>query len=417
VDQSLNILFVADVSITNIGSGAERVLYEQSRSLASKGHEVHLLTRRLPLHESKEEEIDGVKECRYSFNKKLPYPFLKSTFYNCRRSFNSLQSNSPYHIINFHQPFSAVGVLSSQASRAIPTVYTCHSLSFEEYTSQSSKPINLREWVSLRMQLIGRKLLEKKVLRKSDHIVVLSEYTKGKLLKAYGLSPTKIHIISGGVDLHRFRPPEDKKALRTRFGLPNRHFTLLTVRNLEPRMGLENLILAFKKVVENKADTLLILGGEGPLASELENLAREAGIADLVKFTGFIPEEELPYYYQMADLFILPTRELEGFGLVTVEALASGLPVLGTPVGGTKEILAHVGPEFLFSDATPNSMAGLILKSMQTWSTNPESYNQISRKCRKVAEKYYSWNTHIERLENLFQVAIQLRSSNARSDP
>jgi glycosyltransferase involved in cell wall biosynthesis len=100
-----------------------------------------------------------------------------------------------------------------------------------------------------------------------------------------------------------------------------------------------------------------------------------------------------------------------------VEALASGLPTLGTPVGGTKEILAHMGPEFLFADATPDSMAGLILKSMQTWTTNPESYNQISRKCRKVAEKYYSWNTHIERLENLFQVANQQRSSNSRRDP
>jgi glycosyltransferase involved in cell wall biosynthesis len=104
----------------------------------------------------------------------------------------------------------------------------------------------------------------------------------------------------------------------------------------------------------------------------------------------------------MADLFILPTRELEGFGLVTVEALASGLPVLGTPVGGTKEILAHMGPEFLFSDSTPDSMAGLILKSMQTWATNREIYNEISQKCRMVAENHYSWDAHITTLENLF---------------
>jgi glycosyltransferase involved in cell wall biosynthesis len=257
------------------------------------------------------------------------------------------------------------------------------------------------------MQLIGRRLLEKKVLRKSDHIVVLSEYTKEKLQKAYCLSPAKIHIIPGGVDLNRFRPPEDKQALRTRLGLPNGNFTILTVRNLEPRMGLENLIFAFKKVVEDKSNTLLILGGEGPLAPELKSLAREAGIADLVKFTGFIPEEELSSYYQVADLFVLPTRELEGFGLVTVEALASGLPVLGTPIGGTNEILTLMGPEFLFADSTPESMASLILESMQSWAINPEIYNEVSRKCRKVAENNYSWDTHITKLENLFQVAIQ----------
>jgi glycosyltransferase involved in cell wall biosynthesis len=409
----MKILFVADVSIANVASGAERVLYEQSTSLASKGHKVHLLTRRLPVHESEKEEIDGVKEHRYSFNKKLPYPFLRSTFHNCRSSFNSLQSNSSFHIINLHQPFSAAGTLSSRASNGIPTVYTCHSLSFEEYASQTSKPTNSREWLSLRMQLFGRRLLERKVLRKSDHVLVLSEYTKEKLQKTYGLSSAKIHIIPGGVDLNRFRPSEDKQALRNRLVIPSGHFTLLTVRNLEPRMGLENLIRAFKKVVEDKNDTLLILGGEGPLAPELKSLAREAGIADLVKFTGFISEEELPSYYQMADLFVLPTRELEGFGLVTVEALASGLPVLGTPVGGTKEILAHMGPEFLFSDATPNAMARLILKSIQEWAINSEIYNEVSRKCRKVAENHFSWNTHITRLENLFQVTVQQSASSS----
>ena len=408
----MKILFVADVSIASVASGAERVLYEQCTRLSRGVHEVHLLTRRLSSHKSDEEEIDGVKECRYRFNKKLPYPFLRSTFRNCRSSFNSLKRNSSFHMINFHQPFTAVGVLSSRASRGIPTVYTCHSLSFEEYASQSSRPINLGKWASLQMQLIGRKVIERKVLRKSDHIVVLSEYTKAKLQKAYGLSPTKIHIIPGGVDLDRFRPYDDKQTLRNRLGIPNDHFTLLTVRNLEPRMGLENLILAFRNIMEAKTHLFLVVGGEGPLTQDLKSLAREAGIADLIKFTGYIPEEELPLYYRMADLFILPTEELEGFGLITVEALASGLPVLGTPVGGTKEILAHMGPEFLFADPTPDSMAQLILEAINTWASDSEVYEQISRKCRRVAENHYSWDTHIIRLENLFQVAVQESTSN-----
>jgi glycosyltransferase involved in cell wall biosynthesis len=262
------------------------------------------------------------------------------------------------------------------------------------------------------MQLFGRKLAEKTALRKSNHIVVLSEYTKEKLVSTYGLPPAKIHVIPAGVDLNRFRPHDDKQSLRNRLGIPNSHFTLFTVRNLEPRMGLENLILAFKKILEEKTDVLLVMGGEGPLSKDLKSLARETGVEDSVTFVGYIPEEELPNYYQMADIFILPTKELEGFGLVTVEALASGLPVLGTPVGGTKEILAHMGPEFLFADSTPDSMARLILKSIQGWATSPEIYNEISRKCRTVAEKHYSWDTHITRLENLFKVTLQQSRSN-----
>jgi glycosyltransferase involved in cell wall biosynthesis len=153
------------------------------------------------------------------------------------------------------------------------------------------------------------------------------------------------------------------------------------------------------------------------LIQYLKSLARQIGVEDSVKFVGYIPEEELPYYYQMADLFILPTIELEGFGLVTVEALASGLPVLGTPVGGTKEILGHLGPEFLFSDPTPDSMARLILASMRGWATNPEIYNEISRKCRKVAENHYSWNAHVTKLETLFQLAIQQHNSSLHYEP
>jgi glycosyltransferase involved in cell wall biosynthesis len=356
----------------------------------------------LPFHGSKAEVIEAVKEWRYSFDKKPFISFLKSILIDCRRTFTSLRKHSHFNIINFHQPFTAAAVLSSSASRGIPTVYTCHSLSFEEYASQSSPPSNVKEWLSYRIQLLGRRLVEKAVLTRSDQIVALSSYTREKLEKVYNFPRTKISLIPGGVDLGRFTPPENKLATRRNCGFPEDRFILLTIRNLEPRMGLENLILAMKKVVGEKPDTLLILGGAGPLSQKLRDLARDLGVAESIKFTGYIPEEELPAYYQMTDLFILPTKELEGFGLVTVEALASGLPVLGTPVGGTKEILAHLGPEFLFADSTPSSMARLILKAMQTWATNPESYNQISMKCRNIAEKNYSWDEHINRLENLF---------------
>jgi glycosyltransferase involved in cell wall biosynthesis len=115
----------------------------------------------------------------------------------------------------------------------------------------------------------------------------------------------------------------------------------------------------------------------------------------------------------MADLFILPTKDLEGFGMVTVEALASGLPVLGTPVGGTKEILALLGPEFLFADSTPSSMAKLILKNIELWNKDSEIYRNITQRCRDVAERYYSWDTHIDQLERLFQKMVN-SSNNTR---
>ena len=388
--------------------GAERVLYEESTRLAKKGHAVRVLTRKLPYHKADVENINEVEEHRYSFQEKLFPFFFKSIMSDCRRTFRSLEENFSFDIINFHQPFSAIGVLSVTGSRRVPCLYTCHSLSFEEYISRSSSPGNPINWLLHRLQISARKSIEQKVLKISEQIVVLSEYTRDKLERTYGLSSSKVNVIPGGVDLECFKPSSDKASIRARLGLPEERFVLLTVRNLVPRMGLENLLSAFAIVLNGRRDLLLVIGGEGPLEPELKEQVRRYGVEDYVRFAGYIPDEDLPSYYQVADLFILPTTQLEGFGLVTVEALASGLPVLGTPVGGTREVLAKLGSDYLFDDTAPQSIATGILKALNDWATNQVTYQAISKACREMVEQHYSWENHVIKLEDLF---YELRDS------
>ena len=378
------------------------MLYEEGTRLVNKGHTIRILTRKVPYHESDTESINGVEEHRYGFQEKLFPFFFKSIMSDCRRTFRSLEEKFPFDVINFHQPFSAIGVLSLNTSRRVPYVYTCHSLSFEEYISRSSRPRNPIKWILHHLQVSARKSIEQTVLKKSDSIVTLSEYTREKLQRTYGLAPSKVSVIPGGVDLERFKPSTDKASIRARLGLPEERFVLLTVRNLVPRMGLENLLTAFAIVLNGRRDLLLVIGGEGPLETELKEQVGRYGVEDYVRFAGYIPDEDLPSYYQMADLFILPTIELEGFGLVTVEALASGLPVLGTPIGGTREILAGLGPEYLFDDVTPESMATGILNVLDNWGKDSSAYKAISKSCRQVAEEHYSWDNHVNKLEDLF---------------
>ena len=378
------------------------MLYEESTHLANKGHTIRILTRKLPYHASDVENIGGVEEHRYNFQEKLFPVFFKSIMSDCRQTFRSLEKKFPFDIINFHQPFSTIGVLSLTGSRRVPYVYTCHSLSFEEYVSRSSSPGNPLKWMLHHLQVSVRRSVEQTVLKKSDQIVVLSEYTREKLERIYGMTPSRVSVIPGGVDLERFRPSSDKAQIRARLNLSQDKFVLFTVRNLVPRMGLENLISAFKIVQNGSRDVLLVIGGEGPLKLALKNKVNQCGLENSVQFAGYIPDEDLPSYYQMADLFILPTAELEGFGLVTVEALASGLPVLATPVGGSKEILTKLGPDYLFDDSTPQSIADGILKALDGWATNQGAYNNIAETCRKVAEQHYSWDDHVSKLEDLF---------------
>ncbi len=280
-------------------------------------------------------------------------------------------------------------------------VYTCHSLSFEEFKSRRGNGAGLKGTI-YGLEIWCRQYIEKRVLQAADRIIVLSEFTKQKLCQQYKLGANNISVVPGGVDLDRFHPAPDKPAIRRQLDIPWHKFVLLTVRNLVPRMGLDNLIRAVSIIAKKVPDILLILGGTGPLENSLKQLLKETGTETCIALPGFIPEDELPAYYCMADAFILPTRELEGFGLVTIEALASGLPVFGTPVGGTREILSRMHQDYLFEDSSPEAMAKVIIRYYERVKQNPAFEKEVSNSCRAMAEKNYSWDKNIDVLESIF---------------
>ncbi len=398
----MKILFVADISISNVIGGAERVLFEQSTRLSERGHDVHILTRKLGNQKQSREVINSVKEWRYDVDKKSSFTFLKTTWLNSKSLFKLLQKKYNFEIINFHQPFSALAVIQFPLSNNVKKIYTCHSLSFEEYISRNIKPKGLTAKERYLLNIFMRRWIEKRVLKKSNEVIVLSRFTQEKLSATHKISSQKVSIIPGGVDLKRFKSASDKKNIRQCLNLPPEKIILFTVRNLVSRMGLENLILAIQKAIKSAPDIYMVLGGEGPLKNELIELAKNLGLENHIQFAGFIAEEELADYYRMADLFILPTRELEGFGLVTLEALACGVPVLGTPVGGTQEILGKFDPSFLFNNTSPGAMAALILKKHQIIKENPKEWSDLSRRCRKFVEENYSWEKNVDSLEKIF---------------
>ena len=401
----MNILFIADVSISDIIGGAERVLYEQATRLALRGHQVHILTRKLPGHAKEHEIISDVYEWRYECNLKNKIQFLRSTIKNGKNLFEKLHKKYAFDCINFHQPFTSFGVLKSSLAKNIMKIYTCHSLSFEEFSIRNMNGNRTFCKISLFLPIQMRKIIEKYSLIKSNKIAVLSKFTQDKLVETHNIPREKIMMIPGGVDLKKFYPNDDKAVIRKQLKIPHDKVILLTVRNLVQRMGLENLIIAFHDLEKKAADIQLVIGGKGPLQNGLIALARSFGIEHKIHFTGFISEELLPLYYQMADFFVLPTKELEGFGLVTLEAMASGLPVLGTPVGGTKEIIGSFDSSFLFNGADPHSIADLILDKYRLLKNNPQKWKQISHQCRDFVECNYSWDKNIDYLEEVFAKA------------
>jgi glycosyltransferase involved in cell wall biosynthesis len=348
VISSLRVLMMSDVSPVEIKGGAERVLWEQASRLAAAGHKVHVLSRSPANGAAETIERQGVRISHFPADRRSFVRLFLDSIREARRAAARELTKAGADVLYLQQPLSAFGVLSSAANRRIPSLYTFLSPAPSEYRSRQGTTVHHRGGLTGNLGMSLLWLLEGLCLRRATRIHVLSDFSADQLWKLYRIRPERIMKIPGGVDSERFRPAKDRDAVRKALGIPTGTFVLLTVRNLEPRMGLDSLVRAMAILRQQAPDLVLLVGGAGSLRSDLEALTDSLDLRGHVRFLGFIPDSELPHYYQACDAFVLPTRELEGFGLVTAEALACGTPVLGTPVGATPEVLRELEPDLLF---------------------------------------------------------------------
>ena len=194
------------------------------------------------------------------------------------------------------------------------------------------------------MKVWGKRLLEREVYRRADRIITLSAAFASILVDVYGVPREKLRVVPGAVDLERFHLPASRQETRERLGWPVDPPILVAVRRLVPRMGLENLIRALAVVRAEFPEVLLYIAGKGPLAASLQALVRLLGLERNVFLLGFVPEPQLVAMYQAADLNVVPTLVLEGFGLAVAESLAAGTPTLVTPIGGLPEVVTALSP-------------------------------------------------------------------------
>jgi len=382
----MNILMVADNFFPEIIGGSGRVVSEISKRLVKKGHSVYVLTRASP--KSNDGTINGVKVHHFNIRQNNDAAYLFSSIVNSLRQFTRLASKINFDIINFHQPLSALSVSLSKPAKNIPKIYTFHSSWPREYEVRRKKR---------GLGFFARKYIERLVLDRSQQVLVLSEFSKQEIVSVHKLGNKNIEVIHGGVDTGRFKPCKDKELLLDKLNIPPDKFLLFTVRNLVPRMGLENLIDAIAIVVKKMPNIMLVIAGEGFLKPQLKSKVSSLNLNNHIKFAGFIDDDMLPLYYQASDIFVLPTRELEGFGLVTLEALSCGLPVLGTPVGGTKEILGKLDQDLLFKGIDAVSMAEKILLFLSS-----KDLALLGQACRDFVVANYSWDRMSLEYENIY---------------
>lgn len=396
----MRLLFLADVPAAQPESGAEQVLFQQTRGLAQTGNEVCAITRRPVLEEvatsSLTTHVSGVVEGSYPADPGNPFAFFTALIQHPGRIYQNFnRRQKPFSRLVIHQPFTALPLLLSGVAKEIPLIYVFHSPGHEEYLLANSQAAG---WKTVLPALI-RRYIESLVIRRAKRVMVLSAYMGRKVRSIHGIDPARILVNPGGVDLKRFSPPSNRVLLKKELGWPEGRIHLLCIRNFEPRMGLDNLIRAMALLNQQAPKFHLTLGGDGPERDRLKHLVLELGQEEMITMAGFIPDRMMASWYGSADFFILPTRSLEGFGLVTPESLACGTPVLGTPIGGTAEILPRLDPRLLFRDPSPDAIREGIERAVTNFFMDQTGYYQLRHRCREFVSTHYSWQRHVDLLQ------------------
>lgn len=381
----MNVLIVTDVYHPDTIGGAGRVAAELARCLAARGHAVKVISRATRRATTALEVRDGVTIHRYPVDARNPVAFISQTRSGIASQLDIALDGFTPDVLDLHQPLSALRAMAAPALRGVPAAYTFHS----SWTDELRVRGGWRRWLAPVAAPI-----EKSALTAARALVVLSEYSRRRVSAIAPGMPTI--IIPGGVDLEAF----PVKTATPAHVVP----VLLTIRNLVPRMGLDILIAAAKRLAEEGEEFELRIGGSGPLLAQLRADARPLG--SRVKFLGRIPEDDLSGAYRDADLFILPTAAIEGFGLVILEAFSSGTPVVGTPVGAIAELAGLQGHGYVAAAATPEAIADALREMLARHRngrgrvTDGELITPAN--LRALAERY-SWSRRAGAVEALYK--------------
>ncbi len=238
----------------------------------------------------------------------------------------------------------------------------------------------------------------------TDLVTFVSRYTRARTASAFGAAAVMEHL-PPGVDTDRFRPdPAARADLRTRFGLGQRP-VVLCVSRLVPRKGQDMLIRALPSIRRRVQGAALVIVGGGPYLPALQRLAGRCGVSEHVIFTGGVPTAELPAHYAMADVFAMPCRtrgaglDVEGLGIVFLEASATGVPVVAGRSGGAPETVRHNDTGLVVDgrsvDQVVDAVAGLLAE--------PDRAAAMGAAGRDWVMAQWQWDALAARLAGLLQ--------------
>ena len=352
-------------------AGTEIATYNTAKHLARMGHEVHVITsldKGLP-----RESMENGFYVHRIFWRKIRFLGVMSFWV---KIFWCLKTIKPDIV---HAQSIGMGIPGFLAKTFLKMPFVVYGRGSDVYLPSTFK-----------------NTISKLALKNAESVIALTEDMKSEMQK---LCDRDILVIPNGIDLEKFKNLS-RKDIRKRLEIKDNEKIITFVGTLRPVKGVKYLIKAMELIIKKNENLKLMLVGDGEEREELERLVEELDLKECVKFIGRVQNEEIPQYMAASDVFVLPSLS-EGFPVVTLEAMASGLAIIATSVGGLPEIIEDGENGFLVEPKNPKEIAKKVLLILGS----DELRENISKK-NKEKVKEYGWECVIEQVECIYKECL-----------
>lgn len=395
---------MATFAFPDVFGGAERFIHGVARAQAASGHDVTVLSGNVGAR-SAEERLDGFRMLRYPLAPLRGFRFQREVDRQVTAALRSL-AREPFDILHVHQIASALPALHAPfPARRVLSFHAAHQYEFEAERLDGT-PANGQRALAIgdRIKSLAIGILDRRCLARAERIIVHTRFVLGQVEKLLPSVRDRVRVIPPGLDFARFAPG-DRTAARMRWAIPREALLLVTVRRLVRRMGIDLLLRATAILASRGLDVVVAIGGVGSERQALESLRNELGLEDRVRFLDRVPDEALPGLLRAADLIVVPSRSMEGFGMSTAEGLACGTPVVATDSGASPEVLGPIDPALL----VPADAEALAAR-LEALLRDPARRRELGAKGVESVRSRFAWPGIVARLDEVYAELVGVRA-------
>ena len=374
-----------------IVGGIARVVHDLSKRLIKDGHEVTVITYRdgnVPEYENdKGVEVYRVDNYMIHPNNFIDW-IMQLNFNMIAKATEVINKEGGFDVIHAHDWLVTYAAKSLKQSFNLPMVATIHATEAGRNSGihdDTQRYINDTEWL---------------LTYEATEVIVNSNYMKGHVQGLFGLPFDKISVIPNGINLNNFTGIDRDYDFRRRFAMDNEKI-ILYVGRLVYEKGVQHLISAMPKILENYHDSKLVIAGKGGMIDELKSQVESMGLSNKVYFTGYLNQKEVQKMYKCADVAVFPST-YEPFGIVALEAMLAGIPTVVSDIGGLNEIVEHGVNGMKSYTGNPNSIADSVLSLL----FYPQLAMNVTKNAKNKVKDEFNWQKIAQDTHYIYELAI-----------